>query len=299
VSVIDRTRSVIADRAGSSIQSATGIGSGLLGGTALGALTKGIAQGPKAALAVLPSLKKDGLNLALGQLSSRQSAAESARKAVGKVNGKVAPKVIAPAPLVTKRKPFDPPPATWGEAPVFGGLSSMADYRELAMRAALAGKSWKNLFYVHLTEFTASKSSIGGPDGFNLFAVDAGFSPYSITGEAVPLGAMNMDRLGGTEQVELRITTFDDKLGSVKRWFEGKCDQVAHVDGTFGLPMDYLVSIELSHMIAERPEQSDPRLQHRWLMRPGTINTELSRRGAELEELSLTFVQFDPFMKPS
>jgi hypothetical protein len=94
------------------------------------------------------------------------------------------------------------------------------------------------------------------------------------------------------------MTTMDDESGNIKRWFMSKCMQATHKGGTFGLPSDYLMTLTLTHMASARPERSDLRLSQSFLVRPSNIEMELSRRSPELEELPLSFVEFDTFMAP-
>ena len=111
------------------------------------------------------------------------------------------------------------------------------------------------------------------------------------------IGSGSMDPLASSERTELRITTLDDSRGSIKRWFAGKAKQAVREDGTSGVPADYLVVIEVTHMATAPVDAKDGRRKQRWLMRPASIQIELSRRAAELEELQMSFVQFDTFMK--
>jgi hypothetical protein len=187
-------------------------------------------------------------------------------------------------------------PAPWTAAPLWGGLT-LERYRELFVESAMMPHAWKNLWFVSISEQSPSLESPFGVPTMNLLALDVSFSPCTLPGEAVPIGGANMDKLTGTERVELRMTTLDDDQGSVKRWFIAKSDQAAGTDGTFGLPADYLVTVTIAQMDPLGELGTLQRMVHRWLMRTGNIDIELSRRAPELEELQLSFVQFDTFMK--
>ena len=226
-----------------------------------------------------------------------RATAQLQRQAGGRVatalQNPLAPGMLRAAPA----RPRAPPPAGWTAAPLWGGLTP-AKYRELFVESAMTSHSWKNLFYVAITERKPSLESPFGLGKINLLALDLSFGPCTLAGEATALGAVNMDGLSATERTELRMTTLDDDAGTVKRWFAAKCDQAARTDGTFGLPADYLVTVDITHMAPTNAGSNDDRMRHRFLMRPVSMELELSRRSAELEELQLSFVQFDTFMVP-
>lgn len=304
MSIIERIRSVAAQRAAPTIEGVTrGVLPGLLGNTAAGAIVKGITQGRAGIASVIPDLKRSAPDLILGEVNRRSNAADAqakrqadqlARQAAGKSNA-TGPTVV-PGPAA-----FAPPslyqPTPWAPAPLFGGLT-LAQYRQLFADSAMTPKAWKNLFFVNIIEYTPSIESPGGAGGFNLFALDVSFAPNTAPGDAVAVGSANIDSLMSSERVELRISTLDDSRGSVKRWFMAKADQATHQDGTFGVPKDYLVVIEITHMAPTNVGEKDARLRHKFLMRPSNIEIELSRRAPELEELQMSFVQFDTFVVP-
>lgn len=304
MTIIERVRSASANGLRSRIEA--GIGSvlpGALGQQLGGVISKGIAQGPKAALQALRDLKTSAPDLLLGQvfggtegpLDNLTGYAERLR---AQLAGEKASDIVKPPP-----KPKPPPPVIypidWTPAPVFGEMGSMDVLRRRAFQeSAMIEKAWKNLYFVKIEEFKRSQESPGGADGFNTFVIDVSFAPSTMPGEAVQIGSGNMDSLMSAERVELRMTVFDDARGSVKRWFLAKCDQATHIDGTFGLPVEYLVTIDLTHMATLGPGQPDERLRHKLMMRPSNMEIELSRRDNGLEELQLSFTQFDTFVVP-
>lgn len=143
---------------------------------------------------------------------------------------------------------------------------------------------------------TAGRGAGGGSSAaqmFNLFATSVSYSPVTMVGEKVPFGSATLDRLNGTEATELQITTMDDEVGTLKRWFEGKSAQAAHPDGTFGVPMEYLVNIAIYHAVV-RPD--DRAFKFHAKMRTQSIQMELSRSEQAMQEISMTFSQFDSFV---
>lgn len=304
MTIIDRVRSVVAQRTQSAVAGAvTGKLPGLLGTAVAGAITRGIAGGVEAAKASLPAPNQIP-ELILGEVSRRQSAAvqKAARRVEEQLGRQAAGRLVASVPGLSALTtpvaiPAAQPPTEWTPAPLYGGLT-LERYRQLFVESAMTERAWKNLFFVSIEELSPSQEAPGGPGPINLLAVDVGFSPCTMPGDMVPIGGANLDSLTQTERVELRLSTLDDARGSLKRWFVAKADQVAHVEGTMGVPAEYLVAITVTHMAPDNAGDNDQRLRHKWLMRPSNIEIELSRRAPELEELQMSFVQFDTFMLP-
>lgn len=130
---------------------------------------------------------------------------------------------------------------------------------------------------------------------FNLFSTNVSYTPDTMTGERIHFGAASMDKLMGTEPTELQITTMDDEVGTLKRWFAGKFAQAAHTDGTFGLPNEYCVTFTVYHAVP----QADPGAYKSMIrMRPQSIQHEMSRSDQAMSEVQMTFTQFDTFAAP-
>jgi hypothetical protein len=131
---------------------------------------------------------------------------------------------------------------------------------------------------------------------FDLLALDVSYGE-SLLSDSVQIGSGFIDRPTGSTETELQITTMDDEAGSLKRWFIGKKDQVAKPDGTFGLPWEYLVTIEVVHAIpSDQVEGYKLAYSKTMRLRPQGIQLDLSRREQAVSELQLTFSQFDSFM---
>jgi hypothetical protein len=130
---------------------------------------------------------------------------------------------------------------------------------------------------------------------FNLLATSVSYAPNTMVGEKIPFGSATSDRLNGTEATELSVTTMDDEVGTLKRWFEGKCAQAAHSDGTFGVPGEYLVNIAIYHAVIKPDDRA---FKFHAKMRPQTMSHELSRSEQAMQEIQFTFSQFDSFVTP-
>ena len=210
--------------------------------------------------------------------------------------GRLVQSVMGQSPIpVPDARSTGSPPEPWTPAPLWGGLT-LERYRKFFVESAMTPHAWKNLWFVSISEQQPSREAPFGVPAMNLLALDVSFAPCTLPGDVVPIGGANMDNLATTERVELRMTTLDDERGSISRWFIGKADQAAGTDGTFGLPADYLLTVTVIQMDPAGEASDLFRMTHRWLMRPGNIDIELSRRAPELQELQVSFVQFDSFM---
>lgn len=142
-------------------------------------------------------------------------------------------------------------------------------------------------------------NSIAGvaTSSFDMLAMDVSYGT-SLISDHVQLGGTFIDRPTGRNPTELQITTMDDEAGTLKRWFEAKIEQVAHTDGTFGLPIDYLVKMEIVHAVPSEEVEGWETAAYRKtvLLRPESMQVDLSRREQALMEHQLVLRQFDPYM---
>lgn len=179
---------------------------------------------------------------------------------------------------------------------VIGGVT-LEKAKEIFNEVANTDHARKNLFYISVDDISPSGDWLGeGNANFNLFATEVSYTPVTIQGDAVSVGSAQFDAAKGSERVEVRVTTLDDDKGTIKRWFNAKAAAFAHPDGTFGLPIDYLLHITILHsFIAEDAPGAGSGLKNKYLVRAGSIEHSLSRREDGLEEIQMTFVQHDTF----
>ena len=188
--------------------------------------------------------------------------------------------------------------------PLMGGMSP-ADARHYMQQIRDARPARKNLFYIRVTDPNPPDIGYKFPKGtsaaamFDLFAIEVTYSQWTIQGEKVAIGSVAMDKPITSESIDLTITAMDDEAGTLKRWFEGKCAQLAHPDGTFGLPSEYWVDIEVVHAVAS-PDVAvnKPPYKVLYRMRPVSVSHDLSHRDQAIEERQFTFTQFDTFQQP-
>jgi hypothetical protein len=150
-----------------------------------------------------------------------------------------------------------------------------------------------------LTAVVGAPRKVEGVSGneflLNLLATELSFSPNTINGEETPIGSASIDGVTGAGRTDMSITTMDDASGSVKRWFDALCGKVAYSNGLFGMPIDYLVEITVSHMDVLGLLADGKVKTWQYLMRPVSSEVSLSRGEDAIETLQLRFAQFDTF----
>jgi hypothetical protein len=187
----------------------------------------------------------------------------------------------------------------FGDAPL-ASLGYLTPRQLKAMQDKIneAGPARKNLFFVRITD---GNPPLSGPATkvsglFDLMCLGVSYAPSTITGEKTPIGSGVMDRVTGSEAIDLQLTTMDDEQGTLKEWFDAKAAQVCRQDGTFGLPAQYTVGIEVVHGLASNAVSSElikRTYRASMLMRPANIQHELSRQDVGIQELQMTFTQVD------
>lgn len=182
--------------------------------------------------------------------------------------------------------------------PLLGGITPF-EARQILQEIQSTNYARKNLFFLEILDyFPADGGASGQSSGlFNLFATSVSFGPCTAAGEAVNIGSAQMDTVHSSERTEMRITTLDDAYGSVQRWFETRFSELARSDGSFGVPADFLVQIRLLQAaVNDNVMQRFGGLERKWVMRPGSLEIELDRADQQLQQVQLSFVQFDTFM---
>lgn len=131
---------------------------------------------------------------------------------------------------------------------------------------------------------------------FDMLAVDVSYGIH-VQGDHAQIGSTFIDQPSSLQPDEMQLVMMDDEAGTIKRWFEGKLKQVAHQDGTVGLPAEYLVDIEIVHAIpSDQIITFDLAYTKVMRMRAASVQVEQSRRDPAVAEIQLVFAQFDPFM---
>lgn len=155
--------------------------------------------------------------------------------------------------------------------------------------------SRKNFFVLEINDRSNSAPTSNGHkhSQFNLLCTSLSFNSFDIQGEAVQIGAVELDKPSANAKTTMTVTVYDDTVGTIKRWAERKALMIAASDGTFMPPAHYVfeVRVVFGSNIADSAFY-----EQIYLMRVQTMPHELSRTEQGLEELQLTFTQADTFM---
>ncbi|GAB4059107.1 hypothetical protein [Uliginosibacterium sediminicola] len=180
--------------------------------------------------------------------------------------------------------------------PMFGGLTP-AEARAMFMDTVGVRRAKKNLWILEVS------SNVLGSDQpelrFNLLASEVEYAPNTITGDRRRIGGVVSEALQSSEPVEMRITTFDDEQGSLKKWFDAHAKRTVHQDGTFGVPggsNGYAIKIKIVHGTNSTAKMGGAYYDAGYF-RTANEEISLSRREDAFQELQLTFAQLDTFMK--
>jgi hypothetical protein len=187
--------------------------------------------------------------------------------------------------------------------PLFGGITP-SEAKQIYAAVAALQIAKKNLFLVEIksvnprnTFFTTGPAALyaQGNRALNLFVTDLEYAPATISGDKHRIGSASVDSVGGFEPIELRMTAIDDVIGTVKSWMQYQCSLVTNADGTVGVPNDYLVEIRVLHSFITN-DSNPGGYEDTLIMRPVSISSSLSRREDTVQELQLSFTQFDTFI---
>ncbi len=174
---------------------------------------------------------------------------------------------------------------------VWGGIS-LSEAKALHQKSLETRLAFKNLWMLEVVS-----SPLGGDftETFNLFAHNVEFTPITLAGDKVNIGAAVMDTITSAQPIELSVTTRDDEQGTLRRWFDAHASAVANSDGTIGYPADYAISIKITHAFITT-DSNKGGFEDKGRYRPGTLNVSLSREEQNAELLTMTFIQLDTFM---
>ena len=155
--------------------------------------------------------------------------------------------------------------------------------------------SRKNFFVLEINDRSHSAPTSGGSihSQFNLLTTQLSFNSVDIQGEAIPIGAVEMDKPSANSRTTLSMNVFDDAHGTIKRWAENKAHMIAASDGTFMPPAYYVFDVRIVFGTNIPDENYYEQI---YTMRMQTMPHELSRNDKGLEELQMTFTQTDTFM---
>jgi hypothetical protein len=182
----------------------------------------------------------------------------------------------------------------WGRpTPLFGGIAPIEALRIFeSMRGVRYSK--KNLFLIEV-----SSRLLGDwvSEWFNMFATEVDYAPNIISGDKRRVGGAVLDLPQSAEPVEMRITTLDDQFGTIKRWYVNHHAATISQDGTVGVPNDYAIRFRIVHSFVTPESTPFGAYEDKGWFRPSNLETNLSRRDDNLQEIQMTFSQIDTFIR--
>ena len=208
--------------------------------------------------------------------------------------------------------------------PLLGGYSRK-EVQSLTNKAIRTAYAKNNLFLVRLIDPnypTRSGKTMFFPDDFDaadepdrvwdLFAMGVSYNPIAITSDAVKLGMLQGDSIQQSERVEIRMTFFDNTIGTIRRYLLAKKRQMINRDGTANPPSNYFISLSIHHLdqtigatkvgnkligvFDEERLIRESYIKHEYIVRVSSLDIDLNKREDSLQELQVTFTEIDPFM---
>jgi hypothetical protein len=173
--------------------------------------------------------------------------------------------------------------------PLMGGITPLKASR---LVEGFVKRAQQNLFLLSIAPIDGSSG--GALPEFNMFATSVEYDPFTVSGDGHKVGGALVDSVAGNEAVEMRITTHDDELGTLKRWYAQMHERVAAGDGTVGVPASYGLRIRVTHAFYDPPSSA---YTDDGLYRAANLGLSLSRSDNSVAELQMTFQQIDTFWK--
>ncbi len=155
--------------------------------------------------------------------------------------------------------------------------------------------SRKNFYLLEVNDRSGNAPTSNGKrhSQFNLWCTNLSFTSFDIQGEAIQVGAIELDKPTANAKTVMNLTMFDDEFGTIKRWAQNKASMIAASDGTFMPPAYYVFEVRV---VFGTNIAHSSYYEQIYTMRVQTMPHELSRTEQGLEELQLTFSQVDTFM---
>ncbi|HEX8590649.1 hypothetical protein [Pseudomonas sp.] len=178
---------------------------------------------------------------------------------------------------------------TAGDKALMGGVS-LAKAKQLWQSQYGLSFAKSNLWHLNITNVKT-----GIAPTVNLFAKGVQTTALSFGAESVEVGATSFAKPGNMAPKEYHVTTFDDLGGSIKGWAANLKLKMAPGDGTYGLPLSYLLRLTLTHgFIGTDAENSGGAHIDNAIVQLISAEYTNARDQDGLQEIELSFRQFDP-----
>lgn len=127
------------------------------------------------------------------------------------------------------------------------------------------------------------------PKDFDLLVKSISQAPITIETTPFMAGGKTINMPTGVAGVSLALTCYDTEKEEMYKWMEKRLGLVKNKDGTWNLPIDYLINCKIYRVFGDKEEE----LRQKMKLIPlviGDITESLDAK--ELLEFPLTFVEF-------
>ncbi len=122
----------------------------------------------------------------------------------------------------------------------------------------------------------------GAPGELDILARDLSYEPITINVEERNFGSQQVTMPSGTERTTLVITLRDTRDKKLYQWCNKVASEVAHSDGTFGLPENYVKEVTI-YSTTSKDDDPSPDTYKMIFTNVGAINPDRSAKDQYLE----------------
>ncbi len=177
-----------------------------------------------------------------------------------------------------------------------GGLSARRA-REIYDQMRQMHRARSNIWTLEVSDYAtaAGATAYENPESlFNFFAIEVSYSLLNVEGDRIRVGAAEFDTPNASVHTDFRVTTYDDEMGTLQRWFAAKSAQAVRNDGTVGLPIDYLIRFKVIHQFIDIGRPVPPQVKvDTLLVRAGSMEIDLNRAEQDFQRVTMVFTQAD------
>ncbi|MBE0505916.1 MAG: hypothetical protein IBX50_04240 [Marinospirillum sp.] len=148
-------------------------------------------------------------------------------------------------------------------------------------------KRMVNTAYRHPWQFRIEMDQ--APKDFDLFVKSISQEPYTLETNPFMAGATPIHYPSAAQPVTLAMTCYDHEDERMYRWMEDRVNMVVNADGTWNLPIDYLITCKVFRRLYDG---SEVLRQHMRLVPLVLGEITESVDAKESLEFPMTFVEF-------
>lgn len=113
----------------------------------------------------------------------------------------------------------------------------------------------------------------------------------SIGNEYSPIGGLQLASIAAQENMGFAVSCHDTRSGLIRQWLSGKAKQMVHENGTYGVPADYCLILDILSDASEN--QGSFGLRRMVKLESANYSHDVS---ADLLMLNVQFAEFDAFI---